>query len=256
MEKYKIEDLSVVIPQVSWHKRRIELFLPQYVFATPQEVIDNTLVTHDGDKFTIDILNKYGIKGLEVTPDWSTYKMMAGFERFETKLCARVHNDCFFVRNDWAESLIERFNEVESRQLIGVYHPSGIMARDVLERVVEKYPNYLHEYEKLPFDINGRTQASFLAAFFTAGQTSVFKELYSVLMEINENRMDKEDCLLTLLARINGVTITNWENLTQFAHPEGKSGEFDEGIALPKKGIIIDENNVDFLDKAKFTTIY
>jgi len=252
---YTVEDLSIVIPQVSWHKRRIEWFLPQFVNATPPEVLKNTIVTHDGDKFTIDILNKYGIKGLEVTPDWSTYKMMAGFNSFETRLCARVHNDCFMVRSDWAESLIRQFNQTEERQLIGMYHPSGIMAKDILEKVANKYPNYMEEFKRLPFDPNGRVEASFLAAFFTSGQTSIFKELYPILMEINENKMDKEDCLLTLLAKVNGVTITNWENLTQFARPEGRSGEFEEFLTLPTKGLLVDEQNVTYLERAKFGRI-
>jgi hypothetical protein len=213
------------------------------------------VVVHDGDKFTEDLLAKYGIKGMVVAPDWSTYKMMAGFKEVQTALCVRVHNDCFFARDDWAEQLVAQFNQTEEDQIIGSYHPSGIMAKDVLEKVAKRYSQYEEEYNKLPFDENGRTQASFLAAFFTASQSRVFKEIYPAVMEINENKMDKEDCLLTLLAKVNGVTITNWENMFQFVHPVGKSGEFDEGLQLPTRSLKVGDHEKGTLEDAVFKKI-
>jgi hypothetical protein len=252
---YTIEDLSVVIPHVSWHKRRIEWFLPQYVNATPPEVLKNTIVTHDGDQFSKDLLDKYGIKGMEVTPDWSTYKMMAGFNEVKTRLCVRIHNDCFFPRDDWAYELVKQFNNERTPQLIGAYHPSGIMAKEMLDRLVQFYPSYKETYNKLNFDANGRIGASFLAAYFTACQTYIFRGLYPLVMDINENKMDKEDCILALLASVNGAIITYWENMSEFAQVAGKSGEFDEGIVLPTHQVKITDENRELYGLAKFRKV-
>ena len=100
---YTLEDLSVVIPQASQYQRRIEWFIPQYINATPPQVIKNTIVTYDQeDDFTKSILAKYNIRGIHIQPPHSTYKMQGGFDAIKTRLCVRLHNDVWMRRRDCA----------------------------------------------------------------------------------------------------------------------------------------------------------
>src|SRR3990172_4226544 len=117
---YTLEDLSVVIPQASQYVRRLKWFIPQYIKATPKEVIHNTVVVYDPeDAETQSLLLRYAITGITTIPPHSTYKLQAGFNQVKTRLCVRMHNDAFLKRNDWAISLIERFNQNPATQLIG-----------------------------------------------------------------------------------------------------------------------------------------
>ncbi len=230
---YTLSDLSVVIPQASQYVRRIKWFLPQYVRATPIEVIKNTIVVYDPeDQETRSVLADYGsrgIRGVTTTPPHSTYKMEAGFKEVKTRLCVRMHNDCFIARSDWAQILIDRFNSNHSPQLIGALNVSGGIDQITIQKIVDRYPFWRVD-NSLPV-----SPAGFLSAFFMASQSYIMKTVYPIVVDINEGKMDKEDVLFTYLASIYNFDIISWSNMYSYLTLGSKAyGDFDEGEVPPK----------------------
>lgn len=254
---YTLEDLSVVIPQAEQYVRRMQWFIPQYIKMTPPEVVKNTLVVYDPeDEETRKVLVQYGIRGITVTPPHSTYKQEAGFNHVRTRLCARVHNDSFFVRNDWAQNLIDRFNQNPNPQLIGAFNISGNLDKDVVEKFLSWYPCFKPIYDTLIFTQGERsiTGAPFMSASFMASQTYVWRGIYPQVVEFNEGKMDKEDVVTTLLFSIVGVIITSWNNMYSFVKNAGSGyGDFDEGFTpLGEQYMVTEENN---FPKAEFKEV-
>lgn len=243
--KYTLSDLSVVIPQASQYVKRIAWFLEQYVKGTPKEVINNTIVAYDPeDDYTKVLLEKYQINGLTVQPPQSTYKMEAGFRQVKTRLCVRIHNDTFMVRDDWAQALVDQFNVEEVPQIIGYYHPSGIITKDLIDKFLEWYPSFKPVYDSLEFNELEQIGTPFLGAYFIASQTVILRGLYPLLVDFNEGRMNKEDCLLMLFASHFGINITTWRNQFEFVQTVSPSyGDFDEGTDLPTEPYHAVEND-------------
>ena len=228
---YTLEDLSVVIPQASQYQRRIEWFIPQYINATPPQVIKNTIVTYDQeDDFTKSILAKYNIRGIHIQPPHSTYKMQGGFDAIKTRLCVRLHNDVWMRRRDWASTLVNHFNNDNSAQMVGFVHQSGGIGQDKLEKLLSWYPVFKSVYESLEFS-NNAVGSFFYAAQFMASQTYVFRGLYSLVVDFNEGKMDKEDVVTTLFAMLHKIKLTHWANMGEYVKDVGASyGDFDEGF--------------------------
>lgn len=233
--QYTLEDLSVVIPQASQYQKRLEWFLAQYIKATPQTVIDNTIVCYDPeDNHAASFIAAYKLQGLKVTPPHSTYKMQAGFNQIKTRLCARVHNDAFFARDDWAQSLVAQFNTEKTTQLIGYFNPSGSISKEAVDKFLEWYPSFKSVYDILEYNEANQVGANFLGAYFMASQTYVFRGIYPLIVDFNEGKMDKEDCLLTLFAMHFGVDIVSWRNQGEFIRTVSPAyGDFDEGLEVP-----------------------
>ena len=251
---YTVEDLTVIIPHVSWHPNRAKWFFPQYIRSVPPEVVKNTIVMYDGDNATALQLQELGLRGVAVKEvDWSTVKMKKGFELAKTRLCVRIHNDTYFLRDDWVQSLIKQFNDEQSPQIIGYFHPSGNTNKEMIDNILKCVPSFKDTYNNLEFD-GDRIGVPFIGAFFTAAQTYVYKTIYPIVMEINENRMDKEDCLLTIVSSLYNIKIIGWENIMEFTMVVGKPGDFDEEImqTLPTQLIKIDDSNRNNYPEAKF----
>jgi hypothetical protein len=252
---YTNEDLTVIVPHVSWHPNRAKWFFPQYLRSIPSEVKKNTIVVYDGDNATALQLQEYGLRGEIVsTSDWSTYKMARGFELVETRLCVRIHNDTYFARDDWVQSLVKQFNNDPSPQLIGWFHPSGNTNKEMIDNTLKYVPSFKSIYNNLEFD-GDRIGASFLGAFFTATQSYIYKTVYPLVVKINEWKMDKEDCLLTLVSSLYNVKIISWDNISEFATVAGKPGDFDEEVMkiLPYDMVKIDDSNRGIYPEAQFS---
>ena len=264
---YTLSDLSVVIPQASQYVNRIKWFIPQYIKMTPPEVIKNTIVVYDPeDEETRKVLEQYDIKGITVTPPHSTYKQEAGFNHVKTRLCARVHNDSLFIRSDWAETLIEKFNQTPTStslstsnpQLIGAFNISGGIDKERLDKLVSWYPCFKPIYDNLAFSEAEAptTGAPFLSAGFMASQTYVWRGIYPLVVEFNEGKMDKEDVITTLLFSVIGVIITSWLNMYSFVKDAGGGyGDFDEGFTpLGEQFMVTSENKANFT-KGEYQTV-
>lgn len=235
---YTLDDLSVVIPQASQYVRRLKWFIPQYIKATPFQIAyKNTIVVYDPEDLeTKAVLDQYKIRGITTTPPHSTYKLQAGFDQVKTRLCVRVHNDAFFKHSDWAEVLVEHFNQNPQTQLIGALNISGGIGKDILDKIVEQYPSFQSLYNQLDFQGQNHIAAPFFSAHFMAAQTYLFKTLHPLLVELNEGSMNKEDVLTTILANLLGAKIISWNNMYAFVANVGASyGDFDEGIQLPSE---------------------
>lgn len=255
---YSFQDLSVVIPQASQYVRRMEWFLPQYIKMTPIEVLKNTVVVYDPeDTATQNILSKYGIKGITTTPPHSTYKMEAGFNEVKTRLCVRMHNDAMIKRSDWASAIINRFNNDDSAQLVGVLHPSGVISEEAVYKLMSWYPSFDTIYNLLTFSGGERSVigSSFYSAFFIAAQTYIFKALYPLVVEFTQGKMDKEDVILTLLSYIHNVKLVSWSNMFQFINADASYGDFDEGVVPQVDQQIITEENSGNYDVPVFEEV-
>ena len=256
---YTLEDLSVVIPQASQYVKRIKWFLPQYIKGTPKEVVKNTVVVYDPlDEETKAVLAQYGIKGLTATPPHSTYKMEAGFKSVKTRLCVRMHNDAFIKRSDWAQSLVDYFNQETSSQLVGAFNISGGIAREILDKILIWYPNFKTIYDNLDFSNSQGLSvgAPFFSAIFMAGQTYVMRDVYSLVVELNKGDMNKEDVLFTILTSFLNIKLTNWTNLYNFvANIGARYGDFEEGFIPPDEQFMVTEENRANFPKAEFKEV-
>jgi len=255
---YTLDDLSVVIPHIKAHQKRFEWFIPQYIKATPSEVIKNTIVTYDGDDFSKNILDKFRIKGVVVTEsDWSTYKQMEGFKNVNTRLCARMHNDACIIRSDWAQCLVSQFNSTSEPQMIGALNPTGFLAKEWVDKMLEMFPSFKPVYDQLKFDYNPNGHAympcNYFSAFFLASQSYVLKTIYHQAISINDFRMDKEDCMLTVFACLYNIQLTSWQDMYSFVcAARDKIGDFEEGDKIPPEPIIVDDTNRENMPKAVF----
>jgi hypothetical protein len=231
---YSISDLSVVIPQASQYVRRIKWFIPQYIKNTPSEVVRNTIVTYDPeDEMTRQVLADNGIKGVPVSPPHSTFKMQAGFDQVMTRLCVRMHNDCFIRNPNWAQALINQFNTSPSPQLIGAFNISGGLPQEYFEKIMATYPALDKLYSSLEFT-NGSIGACYFSAYFMAAQTMVFRGIYPQVIDVGDGQMVKEDVVLTYLAAFNNVQLTFWRNMFSFVSDVGAGyGDFDEDFKYP-----------------------
>lgn len=230
---YTLSDLSVVIPQASQYVRRIKWFLPQYVRATPIEVIKNTIVVYDPeDQETRSVLADYGsrgIRGITTTPPHSTYKMEAGFKEVKTRLCARMHNDCFVARSDWAQVVVDHFNNIKTPNMIGAFNISGGLNQPVIQKMMEMYPAWKVDNSQ------ASSPGGYFSAFCMIAQSYIMKTIYPLVVEINEGRMDKEDVLFTYLASVFNVDLIGWSNMYGFLTLGSKAyGDFDEGEVPPR----------------------
>ncbi len=245
---YTLSDLSVVIPQASQYVRRIKWFLPQYVRATPIEVLKNTIVVYDPeDTETRDELLKYEyIIGITATPPHSTYKMEAGFKQVKTRLCVRMHNDCFVVRSDWAQVLVDHFNNYKAPNLVGAFNISGGLNQLAIQNIMEIYPWKVDNSQP-------SSPAGFLSAFCMASQSYIMKAIYSLVVEINGGSMNQEDVLFTYLASIFNVDIIGWSNMFNFLTLGSKAyGDFDAEEIPPR---LEDQHIVDKLDTMHYTAL-
>ena len=232
---YTLNDLSVVIPQASQYVKRIKWFIPQYIGGTPPEVVKNTIVTYDPeDEETKKVLDQHGIVGATVQPPHSTYKMESGFKLIKTRLCARIHNDVWIRRKDWTSVLIDYFNKDNSTQMVGFIHRSGGIDQDRLEKLVSWYPFFKSTYNHLEFSSKA-VGSFFYAAQFIVSQTYIFRGLYSLVVDFNEGKMDKEDVVTTLFAMLHNIKLTHWANVGEYVKDVGASyGDFDEGYQPPQ----------------------
>ena len=253
---YTMEDLSVVIPHAYWYPKRLTWFLERYFKGTPAEVIRNTIIVTDpGDEYTFEMARKYGIKAIpnkEGNRDYSTLKLQLGFEEIKTRLCTRIHNDAQIMRNDWVDQLIKQFNLTKVPQLIGTWHPSGDMAMEAVDKFNEFFPWFVSIKDKLePYMTDQgvkRIGAEYLHAFFMAGQTYIFRDLYPQIIKYNEEKMDKEDILFSQLVSSHNIQLTSWNNMYKFVNSAGRrSGDFEEGddINTDMPIIITDDNRKD-----------
>jgi hypothetical protein len=213
---YTIQDISIVIPHVDVHKKRLEWFVPQFKAKTPPEIIANTIFISDGDKDTIEYLHSQGFPNVQTCQyHQSTDKFMQGLSQVNTRLCIRMHNDCAIYQSTWVDYLLKQFNSQPGPQLIGGMQPSGDMSLEIVNRVHKRFPMW--EFEATPEEIEyGKVGIAYHHAYFNACQTSYFKEVYRTVFEINEAKMDKEDCLLTLVAQVYNVDIVTWPNIHEF----------------------------------------
>ncbi len=243
---YTLSDLSVVIPQASQYVKRIKWFLPQYMRATPVEVLKNTFVVYDPlDTETRDVILKCEyIRGITTTPPHSTYKMQAGFKEVNTRLCARMHNDCFVVRSDWAQVLVDHFNNLRTPNLVGAFNVSGGLGQDVIQKLMDRCPTWEVDNSQ------PSAPAGYLSAFFMAAQSYVMKSIYSDVVDINKGEMNKEDVLFTYLASIYNVDIIGWSNMYSYLTVGSKAyGDFDENEVPPRleDQTIVDKFNQTFI---------
>lgn len=254
---YTLADLSVVVPQAEQYKKRLKWFLKQYYQSTPSEVLANTWIVYDPDDIESSLeIDKYPINKAMAQFPQSTYKMQAGFAKVKTRLCVRMHNDCYIARTDWAESLVDQFNKEPNPQFIGYIQPSGSLSRESVERFLLLYPSFRKTYDKLEFSQGDfpTCGTSFMSAYFMASQTYVMRDIYNSLMEFNDGKMDKEDCLFTLFLSILGVNLMQWDDMGDFIKSVGKHyGDFDEDENPPSIPMtIIRDGNRDDFPKASF----
>jgi len=235
---YTAADISVVVPQWHQHKNRIVWFLKQYVRSTPPEIVRNTwIICDEKDSHSKELLSQYnkshGVNFDTVShSDWSTYKQLLGFQKVKTRLCVKLHNDICILRTDWIQSLLDKFNETREPQLLGGYHRTSDIDKGRLEKFVKTYPIFGELYEKLEFAAgeNGleTTGASYVTAYVTVTQTYVFQSLYPQIVELEGGKMDKEDCLFTLLVSLNRIKISSWVNMHEFLFwVTNKRADFD-----------------------------
>ena len=254
---YTIEDLSVVIPHASWYKKRLSWFLERYFKGTPAEVIKNTYIIYDPDDlWSLNEIQRYDIKAIlnkQDNRDYSTLKMQVGFDEVKTRLCARLHNDGQIMRSDWADQLIKQFNSTKVLQLIGTWHPSGDMGMADVDKFNEFFPWFASIKDKLePYTTDQgvkRIGTEYLHAFFMAGQTYIFRDLYPQVIKYNEEKMDKEDILFSQLVSSHNIQLTSWNNMYKFVNSVGvKSGDFEEGDNINKDMpvIITSDNQKDY----------
>jgi len=246
---YTLEDLSVVVPQASQYKKRISWFLKQFVEATPEAVVKNTVVTYDPeDEYTETELKKYNIRGKIITPPQSTYKIQGGLKDVKTRLVVRMANDTYLRRTDWADLLIDQFNSMSEPQLIGAAYPSGDVNKPAMEKFFSTYPWYRKSMKWIDYYTNsdGITSLSvyYLHGYFMASQTYVLQSLYPQIVELNDGDMGKEDCLVSHLASAHRIKIVCWDNLGEFCKHSGKHTADFEG----------EENELPLLVKADSST--
>ena len=264
--EYTLADLSVVIPQAEQYKNRIKWFLEQYCKSTPDEVLNNTWVVYDPDDIETSLeIDRYPVNKTTVGFPQSTYKMQAGFAKVKTRLCVRMHNDCYIARTDWAESLINQFNTDpylininpdRQSQFIGYVQPSGSLKKESIDKFLSIYPAFQSIYDNLEFSKSEYPTCGmpFMSAHFMASQTYMMRDIYNSFMDFNDGRMDKEDCLFTLFLSFFGVNLVEWNNMGEFVKSVGKHyGDFDEGENPPLVPItvITDKNRNDY-EEAKF----
>ena len=260
--EYTLTDLSVVIPQAEQYVKRIRWFLEQYCNSTPDEVLQNTWVVYDPDDIETSLeIDKYPINKATVGFPQSTYKMQAGFAKVKTRLCVRMHNDCYIARTDWAESLVERFNmEPDGQaQFIGYIQPSGSLSKKSLDEFLLLYPSFKGIYDKLEFSEGEFSSCGmpFMSAHFMASQTYIMRDIYNSFMDFNDGKMDKEDCLFTLFLSVLGINLVQWNNMGEFVKSMGKHyGDFDEGEDMPlvPLTVITDKNQGDY-EEARFNRV-
>jgi len=232
---YSLTDLGVIIPHIAKGIERIKWFIPQYVKATPEEVVKNTfIVTDPEDEFTPKLAGKYNIKVITTDRNWMTDKFKAGYEVLKTRLCARVHNDTAILRKDWAEVLVEQFNKFEEPQLIGQLHNTG----DFRIRELDNYFKDKPYFNKLKKKIEPTSRSGgdivgteYLHGYFMASQTYVLRDLQIPVMDFDNNNRGAEDCIVTLFAYLNNIQITNWLNITNYIKHTGiRRGFFNEDV--------------------------
>jgi hypothetical protein len=246
---YSLEDLSVIIPHASWYPKRLSWFLERYFRGTPTEVIKNTILVCDpDDQYSFDMATKYGIKSMQnkkENRDYSTLKLQLGFEEVKTRLCVRLHNDAQIMRNDWADILIKQFNSTKIPQLIGAWHPSGNISKDGINRLVELFPWFSLIKDNLDFLPNDKVGAEYFHAFFMAGQTYIFRDIYPQIVKYNDEKMDIEDVLFSQLVSSYNIQLTAWNNMPHFINCVAtKSSDFEEDDKINQDmPIIISEEN-------------
>ena len=231
---YTIDDLSVVVPQAYNYKKRISWFLDQFVKATPEVVIKNTIVTYDpGDEYTESELKKYNIRGMIVDQPQSTYKIQSGLKEIKTRLVVRMANDTYLKRTDWADLLVGQFNALDRPQLIGAAYASGDISKEGMEQFFDAYPFYRKAMKYVDYTLNGDGALSlglcYLHGYFMASQTYVLQSLYPQIVEFNKGYMGKEDCLISHLTSGNRISIVCWDNLGDFCKHIGKHTADFEG---------------------------
>lgn len=254
---YTIEDISVVIPHASWYKNRLTWFLERYSKGTPTEVIKNTHFVCDiGDNDSFNEIEKYGmniILNKEGNRDYSTLKMEVGFEKVKTRLCVRMHNDAMVKRSDWAKVLINQFNSTKVPQLIGQYHKSGDLGMEAVDKFMEDFLWYGSIKNKLeyymPSETIRRIGCEYFHAYFMAGQTYIFRELYPKIVQFNNEKMDKEDCLFSQLVSSYNIQISAWMNLDKFISCESsQTSDFENMDTINKSMpiIVTNENRKEY----------
>ena len=254
---YTVEDISVVVPHASQYKKRLSWFLERYFKGTPDEVTRNTFIIYDPDDlWSLNEITKYNIKAIpnkEGNRDYSTLKMQVGFEQVKTRLCVRLHNDAQIVRSDWADKLVEQFNSTKIPQLIGVWHPSGDLGMEAVDKFSQSFPWFSSIESKLePYVTDQgvkRIGSEYFHAFFMAGQTYIFRDLYPQIIKYNEEKMDKEDVLFSQLVSSYNIQLTAWNNLDRFVKCAGvKQGDFEEkdNINMDLPVIITSDNQKDY----------
>jgi len=260
--KYVTSDISVVVPQWSMHINRITWFLRQYVSATPPEIIENTWIIYDEkDQYVRNLLKiyaeKYGINSATVShSDWSTYKQLLGFQKVKTRLCVKMHNDIYLRRADWAESLVNRFNELDELQLIGSYNNTSEIDKPRLARFLNAYPFFGSLYNKLFFSKTDEVGCPYIGAYFMAMQTYALQAIYAQVIEFEQGKMDKEDCIFTILTSLLRIKITNWENIDEFAQlMTFRRNDFENDMSLPDKPHIINDSNRNAYPEAQWRIV-
>lgn len=240
---YTLDDLSVVIPQASQYIKRMKWFMPQYIKGTPPEVVKNTIVIYDPeDRETKLVVEQYRMKGATVTPPHSTYKMQEGFKYVKTRLCVRMHNDTYIARTDWAQSLIDQFNNDKNPQLIGAFNWSGGMAKTRVDAVLENYPIFKEIYDKLEFS-NESIGSTFMSAYCMASQTYVMQSIYNDVVRINQGGMNQEDCLFTLLTSLNNIKLIGWSNMFDFVRVVSQAyGDFENEVLPTEPKVLLDSD--------------
>lgn len=249
---YTLEDLSVVIPHASWYKRRLPWFLERYIKGTPVEVRKNTIIVCDpGDQYSFEMARKYEIMAIpndDGNRDYSTLKLKVGFEVVKTRLCVRMHNDAHVLRDDWAQLLIEEFNSTGSPQMIGERHPSGEFTSEVIGNLSLSFPWFNKIKDKLEY-INNRVAIHYFHAYFMASQTYIMRDIYKQVVEFNQDKMDKEDCLFSQIVSSYNVQMKAWLNLREFVRcVSSKTDDFEatDEIDLSMPVHITEENRNNY----------
>lgn len=249
---YTLEDLSVVIPHASWYKRRLPWFLERYFKGTPAEVIRNTIIVCDpGDEYSFELARKYEIQAIpnEVgNRDYSTLKLLVGFEKVKTRLCVRMHNDAHVLRDDWAHILIGQFNSTDKPQMIGERHPSAEFTSEIVDKLTLNFPWYSQVKNHLEY-ANQKISVHYFHAYFMASQTYIMRDIYKQVVKFNEDKMDKEDCLFSQLVSSYNVQMIAWLNLREFIRcVSSKTDDFEatEQIDLSMPVNIIEENRNNY----------
>lgn len=232
---YNLTDLGVVIPHAKKSTERIEWFIPQYVKATPPEVVANTYISTDPeDDFLPKLAGKYGIKTVVSDRAWITPKLQAGYKLLKTRLCARIHNDVTFFRNDWAECLIDQFNSLEHCQLIGQLHNTGDFSIKEMFGYFEDKPYFNRLKAKIEpsshpnGDIVG---TEYLHGFFMASQIYVLRDIQYSILDWEGNNRGKDDCIITFFSALHQIPIFNWQNINCYMAHQGKAGgKFNEEV--------------------------